>query len=206
MEEWAARTMRLLQQSSSAVTLRDTIRLLTIAELSLKRADIVDVCCYSSTELTMRQMRLNAMSTIGGDAEMITHATTARTEVMKLAEEMKARLMRASQQHEKNYSMTEGCLCGMYIWLTSTEYLVQAAETAAWIRDKRFSVDDRILLDSVELVETYIGEVDSILQQLAPIRVSTAVQGTYTDRYPGARHVSARHAGEDGSCWRTHAV
>jgi len=56
-----------------------------------------------------------------------------------------------------------------------TAYLTDAVEVAAWIRDKRLSIDDRLPLDSMELVDTYIGEVDSILQQLHTAKVQLAL-------------------------------
>ena len=54
------------------------------------------------------QVRLNAMSLVGGDVDKLTRATSMRTEVLKLAEEVTANLTRSRQQHDMNYGMTEG--------------------------------------------------------------------------------------------------
>jgi len=43
IDEWGTRTMKLLQQSQSASTLRDAVRLLTLVELSVNRAEVADV-------------------------------------------------------------------------------------------------------------------------------------------------------------------
>eukprot|EP00698_Gefionella_okellyi_P014810 TRINITY_DN4122_c0_g1_i1.p1 TRINITY_DN4122_c0_g1~~TRINITY_DN4122_c0_g1_i1.p1 ORF type:complete len:2095 (+),score=667.61 TRINITY_DN4122_c0_g1_i1:230-6286(+) len=144
IEQWSSRALAQIEVTDPMPTLRDTHRLLTLVELCSARGAVVDV-------------RLDAMASAGGDNDRLTRAARMRAEVIAACEENKEALTKALQLHDRNYRQTEA-------------YVQDANELLRWLRDRLLSTTDRSEMNSLELVEAYLHEIDSIMSQLPQMR------------------------------------